>query len=138
SFFRAIANNQFIVCWLYVGGDFTTIDGQVRNRLAAIEASSGALTTWNPNVDGSVYTLAASGSTVYVGGGFITIGSQTRNNIAAIDASSGTPNAWNPSPSNLVSKLAVSGSTVYVGGNFAIFDDLRSSFFAISPMDLTP
>lgn len=35
---------------LYVGGNYTSIGGQNRNRLAALEIQNGTPTTWNPNV----------------------------------------------------------------------------------------
>lgn len=50
---------------VYVGGDFTTIGGQARRRLAAVDAVTGAATPWNPNPGGDVLTLLVRGSTVY-------------------------------------------------------------------------
>ena len=35
---------------LYVGGEFTSIDGTARNRLAAVEVLDGDALPWNPNV----------------------------------------------------------------------------------------
>jgi len=112
---------------LYVGGAFTSVGGQFRHSIAALDAVTGAATTWNPNPSlsgdptfASINAFAVSGSTVYVGGYFDTIGGQTRRGIAALDAVSGLATAWNPN-SNLGSwiyALAVSGSTVYVGGYF--------------------
>ena len=113
---------------VYAGGDFTSIGGQGRNYIAALDASSGLATAWNPNAGGTdplyrVHTLAVSGSTVYAGGRFFNIGGQNRHHIAALDASSGLatawdPSAWNPDAYPDVYALAVSGSTVYVGGDF--------------------
>src|SRR3989442_1339559 len=55
---------------VYVRGNFASIGGMSRNRIAALDAASGAATAWNPNADNNVYALAVSGSTAYVGGGF--------------------------------------------------------------------
>ncbi|GIW09479.1 MAG: hypothetical protein KatS3mg061_0536 [Dehalococcoidia bacterium] len=64
---------------VYVGGLFTSVGGQARNYLAALDAATGNVTSWNPNANGSVYALAVSGSTVYVGGDFTSVGGQARN-----------------------------------------------------------
>ena len=104
------------------GGNFTSIGGQVRNHIAAIDASSGVATAWNPDSDGppsaTVSALVVNGSTVYVGGFFSTIGGQPRNSLAALDASTGAAMSWNPDVDGPVDALALSGSTVYAGGGF--------------------
>src|SRR3954453_11411690 len=66
---------------LYVGGDFSgggSIAGADRNLIAAVDATTGTATSWDPNVGGSqVSKLAVSGSVVSVGGFFSTVGGQT-------------------------------------------------------------
>jgi hypothetical protein len=39
---------------VYVGGAFSSIGGQTRNRIAALDASTGAAMSWNPNASNSV------------------------------------------------------------------------------------
>src|SRR5450756_1999771 len=90
---------------------------QTRNRIAAIDAATGEVTSWNPNANGAVYALAVSGTTVYAGGWFTSVGRQSRNYIAALDAS-GNATSWNPNADSYVLALAVSGTTVYAGGYF--------------------
>ena len=85
---------------VYAGGFFTSIGGQTRNYIAALDAGSGLATAWNPSADGTVRALAVSGSTVYAGGNFTSIGGQTRHGIAALDATSGAATTWNPNPVN--------------------------------------
>ncbi len=106
---------------VYVAGAFTSIGGQARHRLAAIDAATGNATGWNPNpapANAFVFALAAGGSTVYTGGTFTTIGGAARSFLAALDATTGNATAWNPSPNNEVRALAASGGTVHVGGSF--------------------
>jgi hypothetical protein len=113
---------------VYVGGDFISFGSTpvLRNHIAALDATSGAPTAWDPNANDRVRSLAVSGSTVYAGGSFTSFGSTpvSRNYIAAVNADPssenfGKPTAWDPNADDLVRSLAVSGSTVYVGGYFA-------------------
>ena len=107
---------------VYVGGNFTSIGGQARNYIAALDATinTNNAMAWNPDANGTVASLAVSGNTVYARGLFTTIGGQGRNRIAALDATINTNNAtaWNPDANNTVFNLAVSGNTVYAGGSF--------------------
>ncbi len=117
---------------VYAGGDFTTIGGQTRRRIAALDASTGNATSWNPGANNYVFALAVSGSTVYAGGDFGSISGQSRRYIAAIDATTGTLTTWNPNADGIVHALAVSGSTVYAGGRFnAIGGQSRNYIAAI-------
>mgnify|MGYP003694047973 CR=1 FL=1 len=36
---------------VYAGGAFTSIGGQARNHIAALDATTGAATAWNPNAN---------------------------------------------------------------------------------------
>jgi hypothetical protein len=120
---------------VYAGGEFTSIGGQTRNYIAALDATTGLATAWDPNASGWVDVLEVSGSTVYAGGAFTDIGGQTRNNIAAVDATSGLATAWDPNPNSggHVHALAVSGPTVYAGGSFtSMGNQPQSGIAAIS------
>jgi len=61
----------------YIGGSFTQVGGQMRGRLARINAD-GTLHPWNPSAGGTVNAIAVDAGTVYVGGVFSTIGGQSR------------------------------------------------------------
>jgi len=101
----------------FIGGEFTSVGGLARSRLAHINAS-GIVSNWNPNANNTVLTLHLSGTTIYAGGKFSSVDGQTRNSIAAIDASTGTVTAWNPNADDDVITMSISGSTLYAGGIF--------------------
>ena len=54
---------------VYAAGDFTKVNGQSRHHIAAIDAGTGAPTSWNPSASSTVHALAVADSTVYAGGG---------------------------------------------------------------------
>ncbi|WP_159081295.1 PKD domain-containing protein [Nocardioides sediminis] len=112
---------------LYVGGEFSTVDGQPRGRLAAFDLTTGELVDgFAPQVNGSVQAIAVgSNGNIYVGGGFGGVGNQTRGNLAAFDAA-GNLLDWAPRVTGGgVNALAVSpdGSRVAVGGMFMEVND---------------
>ena len=96
---------------VYAGGNFTTIGGAGRNRIAALSTASGTATTWNPDASATVKTLLLSNTKLYVGGAFTTIGGSARNRVAALDTTLATNNAtsWNPNANNQVLAMALSG-----------------------------
>jgi trimeric autotransporter adhesin len=107
---------------LFLGGSFTSVEGQTRNRLAACDAATGALLSWNPNANGVVRALEVSpaGTRVYVGGDVSAVGGAARSRIAALSPSSGNAFGWNPYVNDSVKSVTTSnsGATVYVGGDF--------------------
>ncbi len=76
---------------VYVGGTFAQIGGQTRANIAAIDASSGLATGWNPMAGGTVvYTIAVVGARVYVAGDFTTMAGQSRSGLAALGLAAST------------------------------------------------
>ena len=113
---------------VYVAGGFTHINSTERDRLAALSAADGSLTSWNPGLNGqSVNALSLSTTgTIYVAGSFSgaggqVIGDSVRNRIAEISLSTGKATGWNPNVSSSFTEvltIAQSASSVYIGGDF--------------------
>lgn len=108
---------------IYVGGAFTTVNGQNRRYVAALNPSTGALiTSWAPNVGSRVYALAATNDKVYMGGWFNNVGSAQRTKLAAVSASNAALLPWNPVLTDggdvMAMELNSDGSKIVVGGNF--------------------
>lgn len=113
------------------GGQFYQAGGLARNNIAAIDATTGTATSWNPGANFCVNAIVPTGSTVYVGGSFDNIGGQMRNHIAALDATTGLAIAnWNPNANNSVFTLAISDSKVYAGGAFTTISGQPRNYIA--------
>lgn len=105
---------------LYVGGDFAELNGQPRGRLAAVDATTGALLPFDGELDGTVNAIEASATTLYIGGGFTQAKGTPRRSLAAYDIAAGTLTAWDPSMSGfgVARALQLVSTTLYVGGTF--------------------
>ena len=104
---------------VYVGGDFTQVNGTTtRNRLAAFDSATGALRSFNPNVNANVNDLAVSGDTLYLGGAFTVVSNQLRSRLAAVNATTGALLPWAPSAELEVHAIVAPNGPVVVGGKF--------------------
>lgn len=67
---------------ILVGGFFTTISGQIRNRIARLNTNGTLDSTFNPNANDSTISFAQqSDDKILVGGNFTDIEGQARNYI---------------------------------------------------------
>lgn len=74
---------------MVIGGNFTSVAGHSRARLAAFSASTGALSPLSLPVNGEVSTIVPgpTADTAYIGGNFTTVGSVARRNVALVSLS---------------------------------------------------
>jgi len=107
---------------LLVGGKFTGIDGTAKQKLAAIDVTTGNALTWNTWINGAVneVRVAPDGTTVWIGGEFTKIRGIDRPYFGALDIVTGLPTDYNPTGngSRLIS-LAISpdGQWIYTTNN---------------------
>jgi hypothetical protein len=110
---------------LLIGGGFTAVGANTRNRLAAVNGVTGALdAAWAPSADGVVHTfrLSTDGTKVFVGGAFANIGTSARSRLALLDATGNgdVDGTWKPAADADVSALSLSadGSRLLAAGAF--------------------
>ncbi|MFI7589619.1 PKD domain-containing protein [Spongisporangium articulatum] len=105
---------------IYVGGDFTTANGVARNRIAAFDATTGALVTaFNASVNGRVRAVDVVGTTVYAGGQFTTAGGVARSRLAAFSSTNGALLSWAPNADAEIFAITAAGpGQMVVGGRF--------------------
>ena len=63
---------------VYLGGVFRFVNNWVgRNYAAAVDATTGIVTAWDPEPDNYVYALTMTGGSLYMGGSFSSVLDQT-------------------------------------------------------------
>jgi hypothetical protein len=118
---------------VYLGGKFSSVGGQNRVNLAAVNPSSGAPLTFSPRVTGVVAELATSSSRLYAAGAIKSVDGQARGKAAAFSLSSGAlDSGWRPTVDKQVKGLAVSpdGARVYLAGAFSTINGTAARHLA--------
>jgi len=120
---------------VYVGGNFDTVGTTGRRGLAAIDASTGSIASWNPVItlpSGSlgITSLGTAGSTLFIGGEFSTVEGNARTGVAAIDILSASVMDWNPQLNRIGTATKVvsfeidnGNELLYVAGDFTTIND---------------
>jgi hypothetical protein len=79
---------------LFLGGDFTEVNGVSRQHLAALRLSDGALVQGHIQVNGPVLALLHMGGRLYVGGNFNQAGGVGRSKLFALNRQGALVSDW--------------------------------------------
>jgi uncharacterized delta-60 repeat protein len=127
-----------------VVGQFTTINGTSRNRVARLNADGSLDDTFQPGsgANGEVMCvgLDAEGK-VLIGGIFISFNGATRNRIARLNANGRLDTSFNPGvgPNSTVSAVAAqSDGKVLIGGYFSTVAGMKTPYLARLNTNGTP
>jgi hypothetical protein len=113
---------------VYIGGNFTAVEGQPRKNLAAVGTYTKAvvLSPFSPQVGGDtsyVFALEAGDRKLYAGGGFSKVNGAPRKNLAAFSLETGALDRhWKPETRSSKVKALELGSrrkSIFVGGPFS-------------------
>ena len=111
-----------------IGGDFATVGGVTRNRIARLNADGTLDAGFDPNVGGNVYSIAVlADGKILIAGSFTTAGESARNLIARLNTDGSLDTAFNlivdgftPSIASIAvqadGKIIIGGSFNIVGG----------------------
>jgi len=108
---------------VYVGGDFTSAGGELRQHAARLSPNAPAVAdSWDPSPDCSVRAIAPDNAgSVYLGGCFIQLHGLFRPFVAKVSSDDGAldPN-WGtgPIPDGSLHTLRIAANRLYVGGEF--------------------
>ena len=126
---------------IYVGGDFTTVNGISHRRIAAFNATTGALiASFNPPMNYHVNALVATNTTVYAGGEFQDVGTQVRLGLAAFNASNGALLDWAPAATGgdvWAMTINPAGTRIAVGGSFTALNGSSNPGYGLGMVDAT-
>jgi PKD repeat protein len=123
---------------LYVGGDFTTVNGQPRNRFAAFDVTTGTLVAnFAPDFNHVVDAIVVTPGAVYVGGDFTMVNGQWRIRLAAVSPVTGALSGWRPQADAVVLSMVLTpdNSKLVVGGSFEYLNttSLAQGMGAVDP-----
>jgi hypothetical protein len=116
---------------VFIGGNFSAVNGQPRQNLAAVSAANGSVTSFAPRISKTtktpyVYALLASDSELYAGGLFNRVeGQRGFANLAAFDLRTGKlDGGWTPRTNNKVRDLEFgrNQASIFVAGRFTHVD----------------
>jgi hypothetical protein len=106
---------------LFVGGSLVAVDGEASGNLVAVDARTGARSTWAPDVAlNEIGTLELDGERLYAGGG----------SLVALDVATGVRQRWVPKWSGSIYDLAVRDGVVYIAGDYHRYEGTRELYGA--------
>lgn len=107
--------------YVYLGGTFGSIQGQMHEKLARVDMINGIPdSSWNASSNQLIHEmeLDVTRDILYVSGNFSMLNGQPRNYIGAIDGS-GNLTGFDPAPDQEVYQIELLDSTVMVAGPFS-------------------
>src|SRR6266700_32095 len=114
---------------VYAGGFFTrmTFKGvsYVRHHLGAVSSTTGAPTSFHPDINGEVTAIALSPNRklLYVAGRFTAVGKAVRTDVAAFSTATGKLTSFAPAIlAGSLQAIAVTSSGIYLGGTITHVD----------------
>lgn len=115
---------------LYVSGSFVKIGGEWRNKIAALNAATGAVTNWAPHASDLSNTISVYGDKVLIGGSFTSVNGILRRYAAAVSVKNSVVLDWNPDMEYDVYAMARKGNKLYMGGWFVKAGTTTRNFVA--------
>lgn len=122
---------------ILVGGDFTTVDGIARNRIARLNINGRIDTTFNPGLgaNDTVYSIVVQpDQKILIAGRFTTVDITNRNSIARLNIDGRIDTSFNPgagADNPIYAMGLLEDGKIVVGGAFASFRGVPMPFLAL-------
>jgi hypothetical protein len=119
--------------WLYLGGDFQSINNVSVPFIARVNATTGVVDgTWRPAPNGDIIDIAPAGGGLVVSGSFSKVGGLSRSRVAML-VTTGTGRAletWRCDADAQVDALAAANGKIFLGGRFKKLNSTNISYLA--------
>lgn len=122
---------------ILLGGDFGTMGGVARNRLARVNADGTLDLGFNPNVDSAVLGVAVQGDgKILAVGYFNTVGGIGRNYVARLNGDGTLDPSFNPNANGWLFSVAVQADgKILLGGQFTAVGGVTRNHIARLQLD---
>jgi hypothetical protein len=123
---------------VYIGGEFTSVDGVARSRVAALDAYGSVVPGWSPSASSTVRDLVLVGSDVFLAGTFGKVNNASRGGLARVDAATGALNSWKvPTNGGRPRSIfpAPNGTDLIVAGSFSGLEGQPRPFLGSATLD---
>lgn len=117
---------------VYIGGQFTSVDGVSRTRLAALTASGTVVPGWDPSASRTVFDIVEHDGYLYLAGTFARIDGVNRGGMARLVAATGAlDRPWRAATRGGKPRtLALGNGVLYVGGSFTSIKSQPRTYLA--------
>ena len=126
---------------VYLAGNFYRVNGELRSRVAAVNATNGDNRAWSPGASWRPSGFIPSGPRVFAFGEFISMGGVSRNGMAALNMYTGEATEWDAhmGDNSVVHAIELHDNDLYVAGHFdTIAGALRSNIAALNATTAVP
>jgi hypothetical protein len=110
---------------MFAGGIFALVQNSAqtqtlnRSNVFSFNATTGAINSFAPSVDGAVWGITGTGSSVYIAGTFKNVNGVARRGVAKLDAATGAVDtAVKANLKGNVSEIRLVGNRLIIGGKF--------------------
>lgn len=98
---------------IFIGGSFTTVNGQARDKLAAFDATTGTLTSLSATFSHQVHSVNVVAGKLIVGGSFYLVNGATHYGMCMFDIATGNLEPWSANGVIGCEGVGISGDIIY-------------------------
>ncbi|ABZ95425.1 Conserved hypothetical protein [Leptospira biflexa serovar Patoc strain 'Patoc 1 (Ames)'] len=131
---------------IFISGDFQTSNGAITNvptttfreHIASVNAKTGLIDSWNPNVTGTdVRCMTTDGTYIYIGGGFTAVNANGAGNLGKLHKDNGSTFYAMVDTNGTVNAVEIKDGILYIGGVFSALNGSTVTRSKLAAIDLS-